>query len=307
MRPLMIILVVVALAIAGVTGILIKNLLSRQAPPPTAAAVPQPTVPTAKVLVAARDIAAGAGLIEEDLRYEAWPQTLLDKRYIVKTDAEDPKGRMIGSIAVRPIRTGEPLSGNMLFKQDDAGQLSAMIGPGMRAVSIAITGLTSVSGFILPGDHVDVLLITAFKDTSKSKDGEKAIDDKLHVSEVFLRDVRVAAIDRNLHAAGVAQEGRSATLEVTPKDAERLVLAGIENTFHLVLRSQIAGDSLETDELNYDVTSSRALQTYSPWASKLGVMTDKPEPIPELPLDDSAAGRNVKLNRAGVIETRIFH
>lgn len=307
MRPLMLVLVVVALGIAGVTGVLIRNLLSQQQQQQQTVAVaePQVTVPTENVLVAARDIAPGAVLIEEDLRYEPWPQTLVDKRHIVKTGADDPKGRILGSIAARPIQAGEPLSGNMLFRQDEAGQLSAMIGPGMRAVAIAVSGMTAVAGFVLPGDHVDVLLVTTFKDNNR--DRETRIDNPLHVSEIFLRDVRVVAIDRNLHAAGVGQDGHSATLEVTPKDAERLILAGIQNTFHLVLRSQIAGDTLETDDLNYDVTSSRAMQTYSPWAAKLGLMSNQPEPTPEPSFDDSAAGRNVKLNRAGVIETRIFH
>lgn len=305
MRPLMIILVVVALGIASVTAVLIRNLLSQQQPQAAATAAPQQTVPTEKVLVAARGIGAGAVLIDEDVRYEEWPRTLIDKRYIVKTGSEDPKARVIGSVAARDVQAGEPLSGSIVFRQDEAGQVSAMIGPGMRAVSITVSDTTAVSGFVLPGDHVDVLLVTSFKDAPE--DESKAIDEKLHVSEVFLRDVRVVAIDHSLHAAGAAQNGHTATLEVTPKDAERLILAGIESVFYLVLRSQIAGGTLETDELNYDVTASRALQTYSPWAAKLGMMSNKPDSVPEAPIDDSAAGRNVKLNRAGVIETRIFH
>lgn len=301
MRPLMIVLIVVALGIAGVTAFLIRNLLTQQQPAPVAA--PQQTVPTQRVLVAARDVAAGGVVIEEDVRYEEWPQSLIDKRYIVHTGGEDPKGRVIGSVAARHIQAGEPMTGTAVFRQDEAGQLSAMIGPGMRAVSIPVSGLTAVAGFVVPGDHVDVLLITAFKD----RDKEEAADTSLHVSEVFLRDVRVVAIDQNLRTGGVAQNGGLATLEVTPKDAERLILSGIDSKFHLVLRSQISGDTLETDGLNNDVLASRAMQTYSVWASKLGLMAQKPEPKDEVPFDDSAAGRNVKLNRAGIIETRIFH
>jgi pilus assembly protein CpaB len=305
----MLVLVAAALLIAGVTAVLIRNLLTQQQP--VVAAAPQQTVPTEKVLVAARDVAQGAVLIEEDVRYEEWPQTLIDKRYIVKTPGEDPKGRILGSIAGRKVQAGEPLTGSAVFRQDEAGQMSAMIGPGMRAVSLPISGMTSVSGFVLPGDHVDVLLVTSYKDKRKrARYGEEddSIDTTLHVSEIFLRDVRVIAVDKNFHAAGAAQDGHSATIEVTPKDAERVILAGIDGTFHLVLRSQIAGDTMETDELNYDVMASRALQTYSPWPAKLGMMNKKPEPVPEQPtFDESAAGRNVKVNRAGVIETRIFH
>lgn len=265
-------------------------------------AAPQQIVPTQKVLVAARGVATGGVLIEEDVRYEEWPETLIDKRYIVHTGGEDPKGRIIGSVAAREIQAGEPLTGAAVFRQDEAGQLSAMIGPGMRAVSIPISGLTAVAGFVVPGDRVDVLLVTSYKDATKVD----PIEGTFNVSEVFLRDVRVAAVDANLRGGGVHQPGGLATLEVTPKDAERLILAGITGRFHLVLRSQMAGDTLETDDLNSDVASSRAMQTYSPWAAKLGMMAEKPE-IPEQPLDDSVAGRNVKLNRAGIIETRTFH
>jgi len=297
----MIVLVVVALGIATVTAFLIRNLLSQQQPAPVVAAVPQQTVPTQKVLVAARDVPAGRVLIEEDVRYEEWPQTLIDKRFIVHSGGDDPKGRVIGAVSGRHIQAGEPVTGAAVFRQDDAGQLSAMLGPGMRAVSIPISGVTAVAGFVVPGDHVDVLLVPAFRDRDKNEPA----DSSLHVSEIFLRDVRVMAIDHNMKTGAVTMTGALATLEVTPKDAERLILSGIDSKFHLVLRSQIAGDTLETDELNNDVVSSRAMQTYSVWSAKLGLMTNKPE-MPEIPFDESAAGRNVKLNRAGIIETRTF-
>lgn len=307
MRPLMIVLVVVALSIAVVTAYLIRNLLSTQPPQTAPVAAPVQTVPTQKVLVAARDIASGGVLMEEDVRYEEWPQTLIDKRYIAKIGTEDPKARVIGSVAARHIQAGEPLTGTAVFRQDEAGQLSAMIGPGMRAVSISVSGLTAVAGFVVPGDRVDILLVTDFQDQA-SGTGSVTASDPLHVSEVFLRDVRVVAIDTNLRTGGVNQAGALATLEVTPKDAERLILSGLDSKFHLVLRSQISGDTLETDDLNNDVIASRAMQTYSIWAAKLGLMAKKePEPGPEMPFDDSAAGRGVKLNRAGIIETRVFH
>lgn len=305
MRPLMIVLVVVALSIAVVTAYLIRNLLSTQPQPQAPVAAPVQTVPTQRVLVAARDIASGGVLMEEDLRYEDWPQTLIDKRYIVNTGGEDPKARVIGSVAARHVQAGEPLTGTAVFRQDEAGQLSAMIGPGMRAVSISITGLTAVAGFVVPGDRIDLLLVSSFQDQASHN---ATAPDPLHVSEVFLRDVRVVAIDTNLRTGGVNQSGALATLEVTPKDAERLILAGLDSKFHMVLRSQISGDTLETDDLNNDVIASRAQQTYSIWAAKLGLMARKePEPSPDIPFDDSAAGRGVKLNRAGIIETRVFH
>lgn len=296
MRPLMIVLVVMALGIAGATAFLARNLVNRPAPAPVAEQRP-PEAPQ-RVLVAARDIAAGSILVDEDLRYEQWPATSIDKRFIVHVaGAEDPKAQVVGSVAARHIVSGEPLSGTAVFRPDEAGHLSAMLGPGMRALSIAVTNDTSVSGFVTPGDRVDVVGLMAFKDASK---GEDRAEDELLVTETVLRDARVLAVDQSLKTGQVTVVGRTVTLEVTPQDAEKLIIAGKAATLSVVLRSQTTAATLERDKLLHSVEALKMVRRYSDIAAKVGLGgEDADEPA-------AAKVRAVKVNRSGLIEVRNF-
>lgn len=312
MRPLMIVLVVFALAIAGVTAYLARTFVSQPAPQATAPA--QPTIPTEKVLVAARDIRQGAVVVDEDLRYETWPAGAVDAQFILQSVGDDARAKVVGGVAARHITAGEPLRGAAVFRQDESGHLSGMLGPGMRAISIAITPDKAVSGFVTPGDRVDVLFVAKFKDRDKNE--KERAEDNLWVSEVLLRDVRVLAIDNNMNSGVAAVPGKTATLEVTPRDAESLILAGLSGSLHLVLRSQTMAESLDTEGLFDNVSASKAMQTYSDLAGKMGFAAGKKkgegeDAVPSLPvggLDGAEAvdGRKVKLNRAGIIDIRTF-
>ncbi len=299
MRPLMIVLVIAALGIAGVTAFLARNFMSRPAHAPAAVARSD----IQRVLVAAREIGAGTVLVEEDLRFEEWPAHLVDKRFLVQGGPDDPRAKVLGTTAARRILAGEPLSGSSVFRQDEAGLLSGMLGPGMRAVSLAISPTNAVAGFVTPGDRVDVLLLTQFQDRSGERRGRD--DQKLRVTETLLRDVRVLAIDNNLKTGTAAAPGKTATLEVTPRDAESLLLAGVTGSLHLVLRSRTAGESLESDRLHNNVAASKAMQAYSSLAPRLGLFgSPGQDDGGDLPVE--LVGRSVKLNRAGIIEIRNF-
>lgn len=299
MRPLMIVLVSVALGIAGVTAFLARSFLNQPAP---AASTPADPSGVQRVLVAAREISAGAIVVEEDLRFEDWPAHLVDKRFLVHAGVTDPRAKVLGSTAARRILAGEPLSGASVFRQDQAGQLSGMLGPGMRAVSIAISPTNAVAGFVTPGDRVDVVLLTQF---SPGGDRGRATE-KLKVTETLLRNVRVVAIDNNVKTGGVAAPGKTATLEVMPRDAEALLLAGATGTLYLVLRSQTAGESLERDGLHNNVAASKAMQTYSSLAPRMGFF-GAPEGLEGSgDISVELVRRSVKLNRAGIIEIRNF-
>lgn len=293
MRPLMIVLVVLALGIAGVTAFLARNFVSKPAQPPQQAE----TVPGQRVLVAAREISAGTVVVEEDVRYEMWPGANIDKRMIVNTGSgEDPKAKVVGSVAARQILAGEPLSGTAVFRPDESGHLSAMIGPGMRAISISISPVSAVSGFVTPGDRVDVVVLMSFKDTSK---GDDRAEDKLLVTEPVLRDVRVLAVDQSLKTGQATVVGKTVTLEVTPQDADKLIIAGSSGSLSVVLRSQTAGSALEEDKLLHNVKALKSVRRYSDIAPKVGFDEDG-DP------DGAGNGRAVKVNRSGIIEVRNF-
>ncbi|MBT4700901.1 MAG: Flp pilus assembly protein CpaB, partial [Rhodospirillaceae bacterium] len=76
-------------------------------------------------------------------------------------DEKQQKKRLdqfIGSIARRDIMVGEPILAEKLFKRQGAGFMAGAIQEGMRAVSIKVTAATATSGFVFPGDSVDIIL-----------------------------------------------------------------------------------------------------------------------------------------------------
>src|SRR5690606_9976643 len=141
---------------------------------------------------------------------------------------------------------------------------SAVVSPGMRAISIKISAATGAGGFIAPGDYVDVLLsigheIKVFDENGKAQDAEGRPvvlpdGDTLvkYTTETVMRNVKVLAIDQALarnEDAGPADVGKTATVEVSPRDAEKLLTAGQLGSLTLVLRSLVV-DQTAQDEID---------------------------------------------------------
>lgn len=294
MRPITIVLAVAALA-AILTGFLAKLWLDRQA----AARAAAPPAAVTDVLVTAREIPAGTVLAASDLRYEPWPNTLISPRLITRQGGDDSKAQAVGTVARRVLAEGEPFSMTATFRPDSAGVLAGILAPGMRAVSIAITNPTAVSGFITPGDRVDVLLATDISKTVEQTERKGAGGLMLrYASETVLSDVKVLAIDqqitRNRDGAGV--QGKTATIEVTAKQAEILTTAELIGSLQLVLRGLPGAESPPSpDEIGFtsDTETSKALQM-------LGVVREKPAKS-----SSSSGGgeRGIQINRAGTITT----
>ena len=115
-----------------------------------------------------------------------------------------------------------------------SGFMAAILPPGMRAVAIEISPETGAGGFILPDDHVDVVL------TRRDKAAEKADRRReVHVSETILRNIRVLAIDQTVEEKNGQKivVGKTATLELHRAQAETLALSHQIGTISLALRS----------------------------------------------------------------------
>lgn len=179
MRVLIVGLLVLTLGVAGVSTYLIQRFsgedkleeLNKQA-----------KVKTFKVLVAAKPIVSGTAIIEEVVVWQGWAEKSLNKQFIVVDDEKQEKVRLkqfIGSIARKDIIVGEPILASKLFKRQGAGFMSGALQEGMRAVSIKVTAATATSGFIFPGDYVDIVLThnkaseAIKKQKSRSQNDEK--------------------------------------------------------------------------------------------------------------------------------------
>jgi pilus assembly protein CpaB len=299
MRPIAIVLIVVATLIAGLAAALMNRFLSDQAAKPVAASkVAETTID--EVLVAAADIPAGVIIKNDDLRYVLWPVNDGNTRLVRRGSGDDPKAGFAGAIARRRLMAGEPMTAEVVFRQDEAGVLAGLLSPGMRAMSVPVTAVSGVNGFILPNDRVDVLLNMDLR--AQSQGGEQSYHggDIAHFSsEVVLGNVRVLAVDTQLGKAdGPAVNAKTVTLEVSPRDAEALAAAEKMGDISLTLRSLAPGPAEDPPRAGYigDVQVSQALRAFFGGLSNLGA-TAPPA---------SSVTVEVRVNRAGATSVQRF-
>jgi pilus assembly protein CpaB len=188
-----------------------------------------PVAPTLQVLVARNAIHTGQIVKPDDLRWQSWPEGSLAPTYIV--EGKRPMSDFVGAVARGSIAAGEPVTDGKLVLAGTRGFMSAVLQPGTRAVSVPITATSAVSGFIYAGDRVDVLL-THVLITLKGGEHHSA-------TETVLRNARVIAMDQRLDFApgDKPDVGKTATLELTPKQSEIVTLAVKMGDLSLVLRS----------------------------------------------------------------------
>ena len=289
MRTTAVILVVAALGFAGLTFFLVQNYLDDQT---QTAAVADPVAAAVEVVVAGRDLPAGSVIEPSRVRWQAWPDDSVDDAYVVQRNGvgEGLIDNLIGSVVRRAIAAGEPITASKVFKREDAGFLAGMLRPGMRAIAIKVTAASGAAGFILPGDRVDVVLSSEWREKSEELG---AIVRRF--SETILYDVRVLAIDQSMDDVEEnAQVSETATLEILPKQAEMLAVASSMGKLSLALRSLIPGpaDSVYGDSFTSDREVSRAL------GGRFADAQRRAEPVPEpLPEPVVAAPTQVKRTR----------
>jgi pilus assembly protein CpaB len=232
MKPARIIVLFIAIAAGGIAALLAGR--SDQAPPPPPAPVVQ--LETADVLVANAEIGMGTAVSAQDLRWQTWPAAAVSGNFIKKSDRPDAINQLAGSITRSPFSDGEPIREAKLIRANGSGYMAAILPTGMRAVSTDISPETGAGGFILPNDHVDVILTRRDRDAEQANGGVEA-----HVSETILTNVRVLAIDQTVEEKNGQRVvvGKTATLELTPRLAEKLTLAHQLGMLSLALRSLV--------------------------------------------------------------------
>jgi pilus assembly protein CpaB len=187
--------------------------------------VVQPQSDTVDILVAKTDIGVGRSVTPANLSWQPWPVKAAGPLFIKRAARPNAIEELKGSVARSPFVVGEPIREQKLVKADGSGFMSAILPAGMRAVSTEISAETGAGGFILPNDTVDVILT--------SQQNEQ------FVSETVLRNVRVLAIDQTIEEKDGQKVviGRTATLELSSRQAETLVVSRKRGTLSLALRS----------------------------------------------------------------------
>ncbi len=178
------------------------------------------------VLVAAQDLPAGTLVNPNNLRWQAWPDESIDENYLL--GADHSRDEFLGSVVRSGVLAGEPVTEARLVRPGDRGFVAAILAPGMRAITVSVNATTGISGFIFPGDRVDLIL------THTISRGES----ERRASETVMADVRVLGIDQSIDdQEGLPVVARTVTLEVMPKDAEIVTLLAELGKLTLSLRS----------------------------------------------------------------------
>lgn len=229
----------VVLGIALVAGGGAALLAGRSdAPAPAPAPAPVVAINTVDVLVAKKDVNIGQVVQAQDMGWLAWPAASASPLYVRRNDRPDAVDQLAGSIARVPIANGEPVRESKLIKAKGSGYMAAILPEGMRAVSTEISAETGAGGFILPNDRVDVIL------SRRDKEAERLTGIESMTAETLLTDVRVLAIDQNVEEKNGQKVvvGKTATLELTSRQAEMLAMGRLMGTLSLALRSLVDSD-----------------------------------------------------------------
>ena len=213
-----------ALILAGAAVFLAQNWLQSQKP--QIVEVPaEPQVQMATVVVAATPLYFGNTVRREHLREIEWPAGAVPPGSFSSVDdviGTDDKRR----VALRAIEINEPLLKSKISGFGGRASLSTILSPEMRASTIRVNDINGVAGFVLPGDHVDIML-------TRDAGGAGNL-----ITDILLQNVKVLAIDQDANEAR-AQPAvvKAVTLEVTPVQAQKLVLAQRLGQLSLALRN----------------------------------------------------------------------
>jgi pilus assembly protein CpaB len=264
MRLRTLLLLFLAVGLAGGTAMLARAWLAAQRAAEIAEASPMALpAPAKSVLVARTEIRRGQILKPEDLSWQVWPEGGLDKNYVV-LGTRTPEA-FAGWVARNPISAGEPLSETKIIAPGNRGFLAAVLRPGMRAISVPVTITSGISGFIFPGDQVDLMITYPIPATAVTGTAGGGYEHK--AAETVLHDIRVLGIDQRLEGkVGEAVVAHTATLEVTPKQTEMIALAGEIGKLSLSLRSLVpaASDAATSADPSANPAADSADGTHSP-------------------------------------------
>ena len=202
--------------------------------PPHSVAVALPVPATETVLTAAHPLRAGSLLRPEDLATQTVQKDEVGSD--INLDTPSVRGGLIGAMMKRSLAANEVIASAEVMRPGDHGFLAAVLGPGMRAVTVGVDAVSGTAGLIWPGDRVDLILT------------EQSGNQNQNVSAIrLLSDTRVIAIDQQLVEGVTANSttnqtvARTVTLEVNGTDSERVEVASRLGSLSLAVRSASQG------------------------------------------------------------------
>jgi pilus assembly protein CpaB len=228
MRLGSVLMTLVAFAIAVLAGVLSKAWLEQQRRVGEPIVV-EKSLPTNKIVIATQPLRYGQDLGIAHLKEIDWPAGN------IPTGAFGSIGELLKSgerrVVLSAIEVNEPILKWKITGPGQRASLSALIEPGMKAVTVRVNDVLGVAGFVLPGDRVDVLLTKTERAGGADRDPSKTFTD------VILQHVRVLGVDQLADdRTETPSVVKAVTLELSTTDAQRVTLAASMGTLSLMLR-----------------------------------------------------------------------
>lgn len=238
--------------VALLVALLLQMVMGSEEPAPVVA-VKAPT----QILVAAKDLGLGEEIKSTSYEWKEWPDDGLFEGAIVKANlSEKDQATPVEGRLRRSMSKGEPLMKSALVEDDKGNFVAATLAPGTRAMAIRVKAESSVGGFLTPNDHVDVILTYEVRLPSddRVRDASVAVVSK-KAAQTVLENVRVVAVDQKAKEVEKVAVARTVTLEVTPKQAEKLALAESMGSLSLALRGTGDETPAYTDQTKPESTT----------------------------------------------------
>src|SRR5689334_9098311 len=202
------------------------------------------------VVIAKTEIPVGTRIIAEQLQVAQFPRSVAPDGAFTKVD-----DNLIGRVAVTTISAREPITENRLAPMGSAAGLTSLIPEGYRAMNVRVDDVVGISGFIMPGTLVDIVVVIEPPENGQQRE---------RISKIVLQNIKVLANGSNLDKPKNEKEAervKTVTLQVTPEQAEKLALASSEGRLQLVMRNSIdQGDEITNGATKKDLLSGeRAL------------------------------------------------
>lgn len=235
--------IVLALIIAVVASYFIYKYVKKQVAPKEVAKMEE--VKIRQAAIAMVELPAGTQLKPDMIKTVPFLEETLPPGFFSSSD------KLIGRVVITPTKSKELILESKLAPADvTRGGVSAILKPGKRAISIKGTKVLGLSGLVKPGDRVDVLLITTDPKTKES------------VNKTVFENVRVLATGTQLieNAEGKPSPVDNYTLEVTPEEGEKLVLASTKGKLQFALRNMLDTETV----LTTGATLPETLASYRP-------------------------------------------
>ncbi len=229
MRAVFGLVLVVGIALAGGAVMMAKNYIDAyQSELAKERAAREAIVPTVEVYIAERPLRYGEQLDKESVKAVRWPEDAVPEGTFTEEAALFPEDESDNRYVLRAMEKGEAIMEVKVTEPGEDAGITSRLAKGMRAFAIRVDVASGVSGFLRPGDRVDVYWTGSLRGTVEGASGE--------VIKLIERGVQLIAVDQtaagDLNGAVIA---RTVTVAASPQQVGALAQAQTTGRLSLAL------------------------------------------------------------------------